>query len=244
MSKPELFISIDIETDGPAPGINSMLALGAAAFPADGGKETGWYCNMFPLAGAVQNDETMKWWAMPSQRAAYAEVTEDPTPPDFAMIRFVEWLEEDLKGHKLIAVGWPIAFDFAFVNWYCWKFTGRNPLGFAGLDIRSYANGLADHPQYYSLPEEEVWNMTGKLDKAGLRPHHALDDAIGQGRLFMGLRREALLRQEIKGETRFRMGAADQIRFNAREDAIHELSVMDPKDRAKLLSIYRHPSGH
>jgi DNA polymerase III epsilon subunit-like protein len=244
MSRPELFVSIDIETDGPAPGLNSMLALGAAAFPADGSKEQGWYCTLTPLEGAVQNPDTMDWWKQPSQRAAWKEVTAEPTDADFAIIRFVEWLEEDLRGFKLIAVGWPIAFDFAFVNYYCHKFTGRNPLGFAGLDIRSYANGLADHPQYYSLPENEIWNMAGgKPSNSGLRPHHALDDAIGQGRLFMALRKEALMRRELKGDPRFRMSAADQIRFNAREETIHELSVMDSNDRTKLLSIYRHPSG-
>ena len=32
----EYYVSIDIEADGPAPGLNSMLSLGAAAFTADG----------------------------------------------------------------------------------------------------------------------------------------------------------------------------------------------------------------
>ena len=44
---------------------------------------------------------------------------------------------------KPIAVAWPATFDFAFVNYYCHRFSAGNPLGFAALDIRSYANGLA-----------------------------------------------------------------------------------------------------
>ena len=29
---PEIYVSIDIESDGPVPGLNSMLSLGAVAF--------------------------------------------------------------------------------------------------------------------------------------------------------------------------------------------------------------------
>ena len=32
----EIYISVDIETDGPIPGPNSMLSFGAAAFSDDG----------------------------------------------------------------------------------------------------------------------------------------------------------------------------------------------------------------
>ena len=36
LSSGECYVSIDIEADGPAPGLNSMLSLGAAAFTSDG----------------------------------------------------------------------------------------------------------------------------------------------------------------------------------------------------------------
>ena len=32
---PEIYVSIDVEADGPIPGDHSMLSLGAAAFSAD-----------------------------------------------------------------------------------------------------------------------------------------------------------------------------------------------------------------
>jgi 3'-5' exoribonuclease-like protein len=241
MSRPELYISIDIETDGPAPGLNSMLALGAAAFGLDGSEGLQWYSAITPLPGAVRDPDTMAWWRQKSQRAAWQEVNTDPEEPGRAIASFVEWLENDLRGYRLIAVGWPIAFDFAFVNYYCHKFTGRNPLGFAGLDIRSYANGLANHPQYYSLPEASVWKMAGgEPDSSGLRPHHALDDAIGQGRLFTALRQEALARQEVAGNPYFRLSATDEIRFTTREQTIGELANMESGDLVKILSIYRH----
>ncbi len=206
MSKPEVFISIDIETDGPAPGQNSMLALGAAAFadpeviasskqaahllfvPESEGKEFDtWYSTMFPLPNAVPNAETMRWWT--TQPAAWEIVRQGQFLPDVAIRDFASWVDE-LPGNP-VCVAWPAAFDFSYVNWYCWKYLGRNPLGYSALDIRSYANGLAGHSSYYGLSEAKIRELAGEIDKKGLRPHVAVDDAIEQGRLFFALRNYA-----------------------------------------------------
>jgi hypothetical protein len=183
MPKPEIYISVDIETDGPAPGLNSMLSLGAIAFGPDGSELDTWYFTFEPLHGAYQHPDTMKWWK--TQPEAWAEVNSGQRDPEVAISLFVDWVEQ-LPG-KPIAVAWPAAFDFAFVNYYCHRFAGRNPLGHACLDIRSYANGLLQHPGYRGTPDLNVPEIAGNIGTTGLRDHHALDDAIGQGRLFMQL---------------------------------------------------------
>lgn len=180
----ETYISIDIETDGPAPGLNSMLALGAAAY-IDGPEEIDtWYSTFTELAGAKGDDKTLAWWA--TQPEALKEVLTNTHDPAEYIPKFVYWCK-NLPGKK-IAVAWPAAFDFAFVNYYCHKFAGENPLGFACLDIRSYANGLAGYRSYYGLPERIIKGLAGPVDKSDLRPHVAVDDAIEQGRLFMALK--------------------------------------------------------
>lgn len=187
MSRPELYISIDVETDGPAPGVNSMLSLGAATFDQEGNEGPGvFYEKLLPLSYAEANYDTMAWWD--TQPEAREEVLKDRKLPGLVMEQFVHWLDL-MSNYKLIAVGWPIAFDFAFVNYYCWNFCGRNPLGFAGIDIRSYINGILSQPSYYGLGEAELRKLAGDIDKTGLRPHFAVDDAIEQGRLFMAVRR-------------------------------------------------------
>jgi len=187
----EIYVSIDVETDGPAPGLNSMLALGAAAFADDETELGTWYATLHPWNGGCQDEKTMAWWQ--TQPGAWAEVTRNRRDPyNDAIPDFARWCSELADAGRLIAVAWPAAFDFAFVNWYChWAWTG-NPLGFSCCDIRSYANGLAGYPSYYGLPESAVRAMAGKTDTDGLRDHVAVDDAIGQGRLFMALRRHAL----------------------------------------------------
>lgn len=188
MSKPEIFVSIDIETDGPCPGLNSMIALGAVAYDGQENQLGTWYSTLAALPGCFQDQDTMDWWG--TQPEAWAEVHGSQHQAWDMIPDFGYWCEA-LPGNP-VAVAWPAVFDFAFVNYYLHRFFRSNPLGFAACDIRSYANGLTRHASYYGLPEDQVHALAGPIDTTGLRPHHALDDAIGQGRLFLALRRYAL----------------------------------------------------
>jgi DNA polymerase III epsilon subunit-like protein len=195
-----------------------MLALGAVAFDGDTDQEISrWYATLKQLPGALEDPDTMKWWE--SQPAAYAEVQANQRDPENAVKDFTRWVEA-LPGKK-IAVAWPATFDFGFVNWYCHRFAGRNPLGFAGLDIRSYVNGLCGHASYYGLPISATRRLTGRIDKTGLRPHVAVDDAVEQGRLLMALRRHALKQQQLI-ETRILTERA-QVRYDAALDHLAEM---------------------
>lgn len=181
-----------METDGPVPGLNSMLSLGAAAFTGDGALAGIWYRKFSLLPGAFQSKDTMDWWT--TQPEAWAEATSDQQDPALATMAFVRWVATLKHEYRPVAVAWPAAFDFPFVNYYTHRYSGQNPLGIACLDIRSYANGLAGHPGYKGLPVGQLKAMTGTVDKTGLREHVAVDDAIEQGRLFMALRAYALQR--------------------------------------------------
>lgn len=182
----ETYVSIDIETTGPAPGLYSMISLGAAAFSADGEQLDTFSANLAELEGAARHPSTMDWWQ--SQPKAWELATKDQMHPGAAISLFADWASR-LDG-KTIAVGWPIAFDFAFVNYYLHKYVRANPLGFAGIDLRSYAAGLLRSPSYYKLDEAEIKRIAGPRD-ATLVEHSALDDAIEQGRLWVALLREA-----------------------------------------------------
>lgn len=182
----ETYVSIDIETTGPAPGLFSMISLGAAAFTGDGEQLDTFSVNLAELQSAGRSPLTMDWWQ--SQPEAWKLATKDQVHPGHAISLFFNWLG-GIEGRK-VAVGWPIAFDFAFVNWYLHRFAGSNPLGFAGIDLRSYAAGLLRSPSYYKLDEAEIKRIAGPRDTA-LVKHSALDDAIEQGRLWVALLREA-----------------------------------------------------
>ena len=53
MSQPEIYVSTDVETDGPIPGINSLLSFASAAYRADKTLLGTFTANLEPLPGAT-----------------------------------------------------------------------------------------------------------------------------------------------------------------------------------------------
>lgn len=189
--KPEVYVSLDIETDGPVPGLYSMLALGAAAFSEDGAHLGSWYATMRPLPGAKQHPETMSWWG--TQPDAYAEATGEQEDPVDCIPRFAQWCDQLKVRGQLVPFAKPTGFDYGFVIWYLHRFCGRNPLGIACMDLRSYMAGLLCSPRYHPPGMRQLIGvaLAGENPSEGLRPHVAVDDALEQGRIMMALRRWA-----------------------------------------------------
>ena len=59
---PEVYISTDVETDGPIPGPHSMLSFASAAFLPDKTLVDTFSANLKTLPGAVGDAATMNWW--------------------------------------------------------------------------------------------------------------------------------------------------------------------------------------
>ena len=179
----DVYVSLDVETTGPCPGLYSMISLGAAAFTRDGEERGTWSLNLAELPDAGRHPDTMAFWA--EHPEAWERSTMAPVDPALAITDFARWV--GFLGGKPIAAAWPAAFDFAFVNWYCHRFVGHNPLGFACLDIRSLAQGLTYSRGYYDLRENQIKAMRAEVDREGLTEHIAVDDAVEQGRLLVAL---------------------------------------------------------
>ena len=184
----EIYVSIDVETDGPIPGPHSLLSLGAAAFDAGGELRATHSVNLELLAGASGHPHTMAWWAGEPQ--AWAAARQDPQPPEAAMRAFSVWLH-GLPGRPVF-VGYPVAFDFLFVHWYLVRFTGESPCSHSALDIKTYAMALLRKPYRDSVKRA----MPRRWFSKAPHTHVALDDAIEQGRLFCNMLAENLRRDE------------------------------------------------
>ena len=175
----EVYVSTDVETDGPIPGANSMLSLGSAAYLADKTLVGTFTANLETLPGAVPSPNTMEWWA--SMPDAWVACRKDPQPPEEVMLDYVEWLNQ-LPG-KPVFVGYPAAFDFMFVYWYLIRFAGESPFSFSALDIKTYAMAMMKT----SYGESVKRNMPQRWFDAYPHTHRALDDAIEQGALFCNM---------------------------------------------------------
>lgn len=181
---PEIYVSTDVETDGPVPGINSMLSFGSAAYLADKTLISTFEANLETLPEAQANPQTMAWWK--TQEAAWLACRENLQAPEKAMRQYLGWLK-NLPG-KPVFVGYPVAFDFMFVNYYLMRFAGESPFSHSALDIKTYAMAMMKKDYRESVKRNMPKHWFDKLPHT----HKALDDAIEQGALFCNMLREHL----------------------------------------------------
>ena len=173
----EIYVSTDVETDGPIPGPHSMLSFGSAAFLPDGTLLGTFSANLETLPGAAGHPDTMNFWQ--TQPSAWAASRENLQTPERAMLDYVAWLRA-LPGQPVF-VGYPVVFDYMFVHWYLHKFAGESPFSFVALDMRTYAMAVLkiDFLEVSKAAMPRRW-----FDQTLPHTHKALDDAIEQGVLF------------------------------------------------------------
>lgn len=179
----EIYVSTDVETDGPIPGPYSMLSFGSAAYRADKTLVGTFTANLETLDGASSHPETMAWWAR--QPEAWHACRQDLQAPEEAMMAYVEWLEA-LPGTPVF-VGYPAGFDFLFVYWYLIRFAGRSPFSFSAVDIKTLAMAVLG-TDYRATTKK---TMPRRWFGPARHRHVALDDAMEQGDLFCNLLAEA-----------------------------------------------------
>jgi len=179
----EIYVSTDIEADGPIPGPYSMLSFASAAYTADGALLRTYTANLQTLPGAGSDPRTMQWWqGFPE---AWAACRRDVRAPEVVMPEYLAWLTA-LPG-RAVFVGWPATWDFMWIYWYLFRFTGERPFRESALDLRSYAMGMrrVSFRQTSRTYLPKRW-----FDAAQPHTHVALDDALEQGAVFCKMHAE------------------------------------------------------
>ncbi|HMF14356.1 MAG TPA: hypothetical protein VKE94_18695 [Gemmataceae bacterium] len=180
----EIYVSTDVETDGPIPGPHSMLSFASAAYRADKVVLNTLTANLETLPGAKPHPVTMDWWNQ--RRDAFEATRQNLVDPAEAMRRYVFWL----KGlpDRPVFVAYPAGFDFLFVYWYLIRYVGESPFSFSALDIKTYAMALLKCDYRDAVKR----NMPKRWFDDLPHTHRALDDALEQGALFCNMLAENL----------------------------------------------------
>src|SRR5262245_15848971 len=108
---PEVYVSTDVEADGPIPGPHSMLSFASAVYRPDKTLVGTFEANLDTLPGASGDPKTMEWWR--GQPDAWAACRTNPRDPAIVMPEYVRWVKA-LPG-KPVFVAYPAAYDFMFV---------------------------------------------------------------------------------------------------------------------------------
>ncbi|MGW0941381.1 3'-5' exonuclease [Streptomyces sp. NPDC002623] len=184
--KPSLYISVDVEADGPIPGPYSLLSLGAAVAgrqdadgftAADPDRQT-FYRELRPISAEFV-PEALAVSGLDRERLAVEGIE-----PALALAQFTRWVREVSGDAQPVMCAYPASFDWTFLYWYLIRFTGASPFGHSGcLDMKTlYATKAG-------LPLRAVAKRTMPAELLSSRPHthHALDDAVEQAELFANL---------------------------------------------------------
>ena len=183
LDEDQVYVVVDIETDGSVPGLYSMLSIGAVASTADE-EISSFYRKVLPYDAAGQDADTMEWWK--TQPEAWQEVTTDTLSPEVVMHEFCDWIE-GLKATPIF-VAHPVGFDYTFVSWYLQRFAQNPFTDYSGvariLDLPSFAAGKLN----VSLSRSARPQLPESL-RVGMpeHSHKAIDDAQGYGVILRNL---------------------------------------------------------
>lgn len=126
------YIAVDVESDGPCPGLYSMVSFGAVVV-RPGLKDT--------FKGEV-TPITDDWIPEALVVSGVTRAQHENFPaPGMVMIAFKEWLGK-------VSIGRPrfitdnLAFDWQWINWYFHRYCGMNPFGFSGSRIGDLYAGM------------------------------------------------------------------------------------------------------
>ncbi|WP_280874427.1 3'-5' exonuclease [Streptomyces pseudovenezuelae] len=186
--KPSLYISVDIEADGPIPGPYSMLSFGAAVagvqnadgFTAADPERQTFYRELRPISEEFV-PEALAVSGLDRERLRV-----EGTEPADALGEFTAWVREvgADAGAQPVMCGYPAPYDWTFLYWYLIRFTGSSPFGHSGcLDMKTLYATKAGVP----LRAVAKGTMPRQLLSRRRHTHHALDDAVEQAELLANL---------------------------------------------------------
>lgn len=165
-------ISVDVEADGPCPGLYSMVSFGAVIV-RDGLSDTFYSGIIRPVSeDYIPEALAVSGVTREQQIAGEGAIT--------VMQRFREWIEKN-------SVGRPIfysdnnGFDWQFINWYFHKFKmydhSTNPFGFSSQNIGSlYKGQVSDCRKNF------------KHLRKTKHTHNPVDDAMGNAEALLAIR--------------------------------------------------------
>lgn len=183
----DLYISADIEADGPIPGPYSMLSFGLAVAGHFDGEEferrdpeaQTFYRELAPISEQF-DAEALEVSGLDRQA-----LSREGTSPADAMSSAAAWVEEVADEERPVLVAFPASFDWLFLYWYFVSFSrSGSPFTFSScLDMKTALQQRAA----VVMDRASLTRLPPQLQSERPHTHNALDDAIQQAEVFQAL---------------------------------------------------------
>ncbi len=163
------WVVVDVETDGPVPGLFSMIKVGAIVVreplseaPVFGGL-------LRPISGDFEPEYLRVVGVTREETLGYPD-------PALTMRDFADWVATHSRGRPML-VSDNNGFDAMFVSWYSQRFLGRQIFGHSSTNLGSLFRGLARSTRS---------NFKHLRDTP--HTHDPVDDARGNAEAFLKFR--------------------------------------------------------
>lgn len=152
---------LDVESDGPCPGLYNMISFGLVCV---GDLERSFLSEVAPVLDAEGVKQARDVVGVSYQtQLGYR-------PAETVMKEAVAWVSDVTGGKRAVFWSGNPAFDWQFWNWYCHRFVGANPGGFSARRIGDLDAGRRGEPLNTSA---------FKKRRETVHTHDPVDDARG-----------------------------------------------------------------
>ncbi|HEY0758943.1 MAG TPA: 3'-5' exoribonuclease [Acidisarcina sp.] len=187
-SKIDIYISADVETDGPIPGPFSLLSFalvyagkfdGSSFLRPEAGTPLTFYRELKPISDDFQ-PEALGVNGLDRERLII-----EGESPDRAMDQATQWIRDLAGSDRPVLVAYPLSFDWAWLYWYFVRFAKEgSPFSHSQcFDLKTAFAIKAKLP----IAESGRSNLLPWLQSKREHKHHALDDALEQAEIFANL---------------------------------------------------------
>lgn len=150
---------LDVEADGPVPGLYSMIELGVVLCRDP--KQT-FYGRMRPITEGYIT-ESLAVFGMTRNESL---TLPDPGP---VMADFMSWVKTNNElGTKPTIIADNNSFDYPYLNYYLWKFYGANPFGWSSRNLNDIYHGMMKNSR-----------ASFKHLRKTRHSHNPIDDSMG-----------------------------------------------------------------
>lgn len=186
-SKPDIYFSADVETDGPIPGPYSILSFAIVyAGSFDGLKfqrpenyDRVFYRELKPISDLFQKE------ALDVNGLDRARLCDEGMAPERAMTEAFQWINAIAGEGKPVLVAYPLSFDWTWLYWYFIRFCkSGSPFDYSRcFDIKTAVAVKAGIP----ISQAGRSRLDSFLSSKRQHTHHAEDDAIEQAEIFANI---------------------------------------------------------
>ena len=176
------WVMVDVEANGPHPYPYSMTEIGAVV--VEPGLNRTFYGRSRPISQYFDpNAQSVSGYSLKEQQ--------EWEMPAITMRAFEAWLET-IEGPMFVSDN--NGFDWQFVNWYLWTYTGSNPFGHSSTNLGSLYKGMVG----------DIRKNFKHLRKTK-HDHNPLNDAIGNAEAMLTIL-DRMARQKTFDQAPFSKG--------------------------------------